>query len=70
MAKRSRQDRRCRVGRTKFPLRSGSGELVGEDRRRRPERRLSGIEVEWLEMVRESGRESLPGLTEWIPGEG
>ena len=69
MAKRSRQDRRCRAGRTNFPFRDSSGELVREDRRRLADRRLSGIEVEWLEMVHESGHEPAPALTLWNPQE-
>jgi hypothetical protein len=70
MAKRIRQDRRCRAGRTKFPLRDASGELVRADRRRQPDRRLSGIEAEWLEMAQESGRDPAPVLTLWGPQEG
>ena len=70
MAKRNRQDRRCREGRTKFPLRDTSGELVSGDRRTQPDRRLSGIEVEWLDMAHESGREPVPALTLWNPQEG
>jgi hypothetical protein len=69
MAKRNRQDRRCWEGRTKFPFRDSSGELVSADRRTQPDRRLSGIEVEWLEMVHESGREPAPALTLWNPQE-
>jgi len=69
MAKRNRQDRRCREGRTKFPLRDSGGELVRADRRARPDRRLSSIEVEWLDMAHESGREPVPALTLWNPQE-
>lgn len=57
MARRNHQDRRCRAGRKKFPFRDSGGELVSEDRRSLPDRRLSGIEVEWLEMAYESGHE-------------
>ena len=70
MVKRSRQDRRCRAGRTKFPFRDTSGEPVREDRRRLPDRRLSGIELEWLEMAHESGREPVPVMTLWNPLDG
>ena len=70
MAKRNRQDRRCWEGRTTFPFRDSSGELVSADRRTQPDRRLSGIEVEWLEMAHESGREPAPALTLWNPQEG
>jgi len=70
MAKRNRQDRRCWEGRKKFPFRDSSGELVSADRRTQPDRRLSGIEVEWLEMAHESGREPAPALTLWNPQEG
>jgi hypothetical protein len=70
MVKRNRQDRRCWEDRTKFPLRDSSGELVSADRRTQPDRRLSGIEVEWLDMAHESGREPAPALTLWNPQEG
>jgi hypothetical protein len=70
MARRSQQDRRCRAGRTKFPFRDSGGELVSEDRRCLPDRRLSGIEVEWLEMACESGHEPLPPETLWNRREG
>jgi len=70
MAKRSRQDRRCWAGKTKFPVRDSSGELVYENRRTQPDRRLSGIEVEWLDMAHESGREPVPALALWNPQEG
>ena len=61
--KRSQSARRCWGGRTNFPVRDSSGELVREDRHRLPDRRLSGIDVEWLETVRESGREPVPDMT-------
>jgi len=70
MAKRSLQDRRCWAGKTKFPFRDSSGELVSADRRTQPDRRLSGIEVEWLEMAHESGREAVPAVTLWKLQEG
>jgi hypothetical protein len=70
MVKRNRKDRRCREGRTKLPFRDSSGELVRVDRRTQPDRRLSGIEVEWLEMAHESGREPAPALGLWNPQEG
>ena len=56
MEKRSQQDRRNWKGRTDFPLRDSNDELVRADRRTSPERRLSGIEAEWLEMADEAGR--------------
>jgi len=70
MTKRSQQDRRCRAGRTEFPLQDSSGELVSADRRTQPDRRLSAIEVEWLEMACESGHEPVPVLALWNPQEG
>jgi len=70
MARRSRQDRRCRTGRKKFPFRDSSGERVCEDRRRQPDRRLSAIEAEWLQMAHETERDPVPVLTLWEPLEG
>ena len=70
MVKRNRQEQRCWETRKKFPFRDSSGELVSADRRTQPDRRLSGIEVEWLEMAHESGREPAPALTLWNPQEG
>jgi hypothetical protein len=70
MVKRNRQERRCWETRKKFPFRDSIGELVSADRRTQPDRRVSGIEVEWLEMAHESGREPAPALTLWNPQEG
>ena len=70
MAKRSLQDRRCWAGKTKFPFRDSSGELVYENRRTQPDRRLSGIEVEWLELAYKSGHEPVPVLPLRNPLEG
>ena len=70
MVRRNRKDRRCWAGSKKLPLRDSSGELVREDRRRLPDRRLSGIEVEWLQMAHEAEREAVPVLTPWEPLEG
>ena len=70
MAKRSQKDRRCRAGRTKYPLRDSGGEWVCGDRRSQPERRLSRIELEWLAMAYESGREPAPVLRPGNPPEG
>ena len=52
---RSRKDRRRSGNNVRFPFRDSSGVLIPEDRRVQPERRLSGIEVEWLEMIHEGG---------------
>ena len=70
MVKRNRQERRRRAGRTRYPFRDSSGELIRGDRRTQPDRRLSGITVEWLEMAHESGRDPAPALTLWNPQEG
>jgi hypothetical protein len=70
MAERSRQDRRCWARKAKFPIRDSSGELVHENRRTQPDRRLSGIEVKWLEMAHESGREPVSAPALWNPQEG
>jgi len=70
MAKRSQQDRRCWGRSTKFPFCDSTGEVVRVDRRSLPDRRLSGIDVEWLETAHESGREPVPALTLWNPQEG
>ena len=70
MVKRNRQERRRWDTRTKYPFRDSSGELVSADRRTQPDRRLSGLEVEGLDMAHESGREPAPALTPWNPQEG
>jgi hypothetical protein len=49
MRERNPSDRRTGIARPGFPLRDSSGELVRAERRRQPDRRLAGIEVEWLE---------------------
>jgi hypothetical protein len=49
MQQRNPSDRRHGIARSAFPLRDSDGELVRAERRRQPDRRLAGIEVEWLE---------------------
>lgn len=51
MQKRNDTDRRSNRAGLRFPFRDSDGELVREDRRKLPDRRLAGIEVEWLEMI-------------------
>ena len=50
MRERNKADRRRNPAKPRFPLKDSGGELVIEDRRIQPDRRLDGIEVEWLEM--------------------
>ena len=52
---RSRQDRRQCYRKVTFPLRDDLGNVVPGDRRWQADRRLGQIEIEWLEMKRESG---------------
>ena len=54
MQQRSTHDRRSRLTGIRYPLRDSDGELVCEDRRKLTDRRLAAIELEWLEMARES----------------
>jgi hypothetical protein len=70
MAIRRRQDRRCWTDRKKFPFRDSSGERVCEDRRRQPDRRLSAIEAEWLQMAHEMERDPVPVVALREPLEG
>jgi hypothetical protein len=51
MSQRKPGDRRQSVGKQLLPFRDSNGELVPENRRRQPDRRMNGIEeAEWLEM--------------------
>ena len=50
MQERNPSDRRCRTTARRYPFRDSNGDLVRQDRRKLPDRRLDGIEVEWLEM--------------------
>jgi hypothetical protein len=52
---RNTTDRRRSTANPRFPMRDPSNTLVRHDRRTRPDRRLSGIEVEWLEIVQDRG---------------
>jgi hypothetical protein len=58
MHERSKTDRRqCGVS-PRFPMHDADNKLVKQDRRKLPDRRLSGIEVEWLAMVHQVGGSS------------
>jgi hypothetical protein len=54
---RNHTDRRCRAAAPRYPFRDSDGNLVRQDRRKLPDRRLDGIEVEWLEMREAAGIE-------------
>jgi hypothetical protein len=45
-------------------FRDSSGELVREGRRKLSDRRLSGIQAEWLEIIVERGRVGAPFSTQ------
>lgn len=51
MFQRSPQDRRRCKAKTRFPIMDSKGLLVQEERRMRADRRLSGIQAEWSEMI-------------------
>ena len=57
MQERNPSDRRCRTKARQYPFRDSDGNLVRQDRRTLPDRRLDGIEVEWLEMREAAGTE-------------
>jgi len=51
MNPRKPEDRRQFVGKRSFPFRDSNGERVLEERRKKSDRRMYGIEeAEWLEM--------------------
>ena len=51
MSQRKPEDRRWIVGKRSFPFRDSNGERVLEERRKKSDRRMYGIEeAEWLEM--------------------
>ncbi|MGB5540642.1 MAG: hypothetical protein WBO37_11170 [Gammaproteobacteria bacterium] len=51
MYERSPHDRRRSKAKTRFPVNDSKGELVQKDRRMQADRRLSGIQAEWSEMI-------------------
>lgn len=55
MEYRNNIDRRRNSAAYRFPFRDSDGELVREDRRKLPDRRLAGIEAELLEMAATTG---------------
>ena len=56
MNQRKPNDRRRLVGKESLPFRDSNGDRVLEDRRKRPDRRMNGIdEAEWLEIPEQSG---------------
>ena len=57
MQERNPSDRRCRTKALQYPFRDSAGNLVRQDRRTLPDRRLDGIEVEWLDMRESAGTE-------------
>ena len=55
MQMRSPQGRRQSDRKVVFPFYDAFGNVVPEERRRQPDRRLGHIESEWLEIMEESG---------------
>lgn len=55
MYERSPVDRRRCKTKTRFPLKDSKGDLVREDRRVQADRRLSGIQAEWSEVIQDAG---------------
>ena len=51
MFQRSPHDRRHCKAKTRFPVMDSKGVLVQEERRMQADRRLSGIQAEWSEMI-------------------
>jgi hypothetical protein len=51
MYERSPHDRRRSKAKTRFPVNDSKGELVQKDRRVQAERRLTGIQSEWDEII-------------------